>query len=78
MPGVVILSEIIDALREIRDAETRVAEFPAVKFSAPLKPDTPFEIFLLSDDDLRFKFRVEAAGVSIAAGQLQLVEAPHE
>jgi 3-hydroxymyristoyl/3-hydroxydecanoyl-(acyl carrier protein) dehydratase len=74
VPGVVILDEVLAALNEWRGG-SRIAEIPAVKFLAPLKPEQPFMICLSvvdeSGTEVDFTCRVDDR--VIVQGQLQVV-----
>ena len=73
VPGVVILDEILAALREWRQ-NCHVTIISAVKFLVPLKPEQPFTICLFTvqdiENELEFHCRVEDR--IIVEGRLQI------
>ena len=73
VPGVVILDQVLAALTEWRE-DSRVTVISAVKFLAPLKPDQPFSIGLVSSEhpegEVAFRCRVEDR--LIVEGRLQV------
>jgi 3-hydroxyacyl-[acyl-carrier-protein] dehydratase len=73
VPGVVILDEILAALRD-RHKDCRLTAVRAVKFLQPLKPEQPFTICLSESTDgaskVNFCCRIE--GRVIVEGQLEV------
>lgn len=50
VPGVVIIDEVLAALREWR-RDCRIASIRTVKFLVPLKPEQRFSVSLFADDN---------------------------
>jgi 3-hydroxyacyl-[acyl-carrier-protein] dehydratase len=73
VPGVVILDEIVAALKKWRE-NSRVIGIPRVKFLVPLKPEQPFTICLSESqnarDEVDFYCRVQ--GCAIVEGRFQI------
>lgn len=73
VPGVLILDEVLAALRD-RRKDCQLTAIRTVKFLQPLKPEQPFTIcFSASNDDggqLNFCCRIE--GRVIVEGQLEV------
>ena len=74
VPGVVMLNEVIDTLRQF-DPQAIVTGLPAVKFVSPLKPGEALTIRMERDGegDVEFSCHVEAR--LIARGTIQVSEA---
>jgi 3-hydroxyacyl-[acyl-carrier-protein] dehydratase len=73
VPGVVILDEVLGALRD-RHKDCQLTAIQAVKFLQPLKPEQPFTICLSASTDgagkLNFSCRIEDRVV--VEGQLEV------
>jgi 3-hydroxymyristoyl/3-hydroxydecanoyl-(acyl carrier protein) dehydratase len=73
VPAVVILDEVLAAVREWR-ADSRLIGIPVAKFLAPLRPDHPFTISLSAKSDApnEIGFHCRLADRLIAEGRLQI------
>jgi 3-hydroxyacyl-[acyl-carrier-protein] dehydratase len=73
VPGVLILDEVLAALRDWRK-DCQLTAIRTVKFLQPLKPEQPFTICLSTSNDdatgVNFCCRIE--GHAIAEGQLEV------
>ena len=73
VPGVLILDEVLAALRDWRK-DCQLTTIRVVKFLQPLKPEQPFTIrFSTSNDDatgVNFSCRIE--GHAMVEGQLEI------
>lgn len=71
VPGVVLLQEVLDTVRRGAPSMSRVAGFPMVKFSAPLKPDECVTIEVEQDAAGRATFSCRVEGKGIASGLIE-------
>jgi 3-hydroxymyristoyl/3-hydroxydecanoyl-(acyl carrier protein) dehydratase len=71
VPGVVMLGEIMNAIREMADEELEFVGMPSVKFMSPLKPGESLRITLTNRGDGAMEFTCATATRSIASGCLQ-------
>jgi len=72
VPGVVILDEVLQAVR-LWQGTCRLVALPTVKFLFPLRPDQTFTIRLFgSDKTNRFKFECVLSDRLIVQGQLEI------
>lgn len=72
VPGVVMLDEVVGALRDWRP-EVQAVGLPVVKFLAPLHPEQPFLIRFAEAGSERVRFEcVREDGQPLAQGQLAL------
>ena len=71
VPGVVILDEVVSALRA-RLPALRVAGFAQVKFLAPLSPNARASVTLEQTTETQATFRCHARDTLIATGTLRL------
>ena len=73
VPGVLILDEVLAALRDWRK-DCELTAIRVVKFLQPLKPEQPFTICLSTNNDdatgVNFSCRIE--GHAIVEGQLEI------
>ena len=73
VPGVLILDEVLAALRDWQK-DCQLTAIRAVKFLQPLKPEQPFTICLSTNNDdatgINFCCRIE--GCVIVEGQLEI------
>lgn len=72
VPGVVLLSEVVEAARREMGQDRRCSGFPSVKFLAPLRPGVAFSIELESGSGNRVRFVCKTAQCTIAQGTLHL------
>jgi 3-hydroxymyristoyl/3-hydroxydecanoyl-(acyl carrier protein) dehydratase len=71
VPGVVMLGEIMNAIREIANENLEFVAMPSVKFMSPLKPGEPLRITLKHQSDGAMEFTCATASRSIANGCLR-------
>ena len=73
VPGVVILDEVLAALRD-RHKDCQLTAIRAVKFLQPLKPEQPFTIGLSASTDgaSKVNFCCHIEGRLIVEGQLEV------
>jgi 3-hydroxyacyl-[acyl-carrier-protein] dehydratase len=73
VPGVLILDEVLAALRDWRK-DCQLTAIRTVKFLQPLKPEQPFTICLSpsNDDATGVNFCCRIEGHAIAEGQLEV------
>lgn len=73
VPGVVLLSHVIDSTERLYEGKVQVTGMPAVKFLVPVQPETEVELSLLpvAPGSLRFECRVEE--LMVATGSIELV-----
>lgn len=71
VPGVVILSEVEDAVRSFVGEVTAIVSFPKVKFLAILRPKQRFRIELRQGDSSSFRFTVRRGETRIAEGTVK-------
>jgi len=73
VPGVLILDEVLAALRDWRK-DCQLTAIRTVKFLQPLKPEQPFTICLSTsnDDATRVNFCCRIEGHAMAEGQLEV------
>ena len=73
VPGVLILDEVLAALRDLQK-DCQLTAIRTVKFLQPLKPEQPFTICLSTSNDdatgINFSCRIE--GHLIVEGQLEV------
>jgi 3-hydroxymyristoyl/3-hydroxydecanoyl-(acyl carrier protein) dehydratase len=78
VPGVVLLREVVETVRRGVPSMPRVAGFPMVKFSSPLKPDELVTIEVDQDAAGRASFSCRVEGRRIASGVIEYApEAAH-
>jgi len=71
VPGVVILDEVVSALREWQK-DCTLTGVHTVKFRRPLRPEQPFTISFSNADVTRISFCCHIEDDSIAEGQLDV------
>jgi 3-hydroxymyristoyl/3-hydroxydecanoyl-(acyl carrier protein) dehydratase len=71
VPGVVLLQEVLEAVRMALPAESVVTGFPVVKFSSPLKPDERVTIELEGDATAQAAFSCRVDQRLIASGVIE-------
>ena len=73
VPGVLILDEVLTALRDWQK-DCQLAAIRMVKFLQPLKPEQPFTICLSTsnDDATGIKFSCHIEGHLLVEGQLEV------
>lgn len=77
VPGVVILQEVIDTLRQL-DPQTIMTGLPTVKFVAPLKPGEALTIRVERDGERDVEFTCHVGARLIARGTIQLIDTSRE
>jgi len=70
VPGVVILGEVVNALRMRDGSDVEVLGAPSIKFLHPLRPEDSLVIVLDSERSGVVAFTCMSAGRAIAAGRL--------
>lgn len=71
VPGVVVLDEVIQSLREQHGRPLKVIGLPAVKLSSPLRPDEALTISIHTEDPGCATFVCHAGSRPIASGTIQ-------
>ena len=71
VPGVVMLGEIMNIIREMANENLEFVGVPSVKFMSPLKPEESLRITLKHQGDGAMEFTCATASRSIASGCLQ-------
>ncbi|HSN04957.1 MAG TPA: hypothetical protein VLS44_08230 [Nitrospira sp.] len=71
VPGVVLLSEVIETLRRGWTAPLSVTGFPVVKFSSPLRPGEAVTIRVEDEEDGRVAFLCTVKARLIASGVIE-------
>jgi 3-hydroxymyristoyl/3-hydroxydecanoyl-(acyl carrier protein) dehydratase len=70
VPGVLVLDEVIETLRD-RCGQAVVDGLPAVKLSSPLKPDESMKITVDQEDAETAVFTCRVGGRLIASGSIR-------
>lgn len=72
VPGVILLSHVIDTTERLYEGKVKVIGMPTVKFLAPVYPEKEVMLSLLpvAPDSLRFEYR--AGALLIATGSIEL------
>ena len=70
VPGVVILGEVIDVIRQVAPGPLEILELPLIKFLSPLYPGEPLTIRLESAIHGERAFTCHAGGRTIATGRM--------
>ena len=76
VPGVVILDEVIDALKHRYGEALVVTALPTVKLSSPLQPEEPLTITIESENPGTAVFTCRVASRLIASGSIHF-RLPH-
>jgi 3-hydroxymyristoyl/3-hydroxydecanoyl-(acyl carrier protein) dehydratase len=71
VPGVVILDEVIETLRQRHGDSLTVTGVPAVKLCSPLRPDEPLMIMIESEDGETAAFTCRVGSRVIASGSVR-------
>ena len=71
VPGVLVLDEVIQTLKDRYGHALVVTGLPAVKLSFPLKPEEPLVITLESEDPETAAFTCRVRGRVIASGSVR-------
>jgi 3-hydroxyacyl-[acyl-carrier-protein] dehydratase len=71
VPGVVMLGEIMNAIREMAKERIEFVGMPSAKFMSPLKPGEPLTIRLDQQGDGATEFTCTTGSRLIASGCLQ-------
>ena len=71
VPGVLVLDEVIDTLKDRYGRELVVTALPAVKLSSPLKPEEVLQISIESEASETAAFTCRAGGRLIASGTIR-------
>ena len=71
VPGVLVLDEVIETLKDRRGQAVVVAGLPAVKLSSPLKPDESMKITIDQEDAETAVFTCRVGGRLIASGSIR-------
>ena len=78
VPGVVMLGEIMKAIREMTNENLEFVGMPSMKFMSPLKPGESLRITLTNRGDGTMEFTCATATRSIASGCLQYRNLPRD
>ena len=78
VPGVVMLGEIMNAIRETAGANLEFVGLPSVKFMSPLRPGESLRITLTKRGDDAMEFTCATATRPIASGCLQYRPVPDD
>ena len=71
VPGVVMLGEIMNAIREMAKETIEFVGMPSAKFMTPLNPGEPLTITLAQQDDEATEFTCTTGSRLIASGCLR-------
>jgi 3-hydroxyacyl-[acyl-carrier-protein] dehydratase len=71
VPGVVVLEEVIQTLRETYGQELVVTGMPAVKLSSPLRPEKRLTITVVSEDTNTAAFTCQVGSRLVASGSIR-------
>lgn len=71
VPGVVLLTELMQAFERSAEWTSNDFQINSVKFTAPLRPGDPFTIVLESSSVRRLSFVVTRGHTRIASGTMQ-------
>jgi 3-hydroxyacyl-[acyl-carrier-protein] dehydratase len=71
VPGVIVLEEVIQTLRENYGQELVITGMPAVKLSSPLTPEERLTITVESQDADTAVFTCEAGSRLVASGSIR-------
>ena len=71
VPGVLVLDEVIETLRQRFGDALVVTGLPAVKLSSPLKPEEPLMIAIESEDARTAAFTCRVGSRLIASGSIR-------
>jgi 3-hydroxymyristoyl/3-hydroxydecanoyl-(acyl carrier protein) dehydratase len=71
VPGVVILDEVIETLKQHSEHSLLVTGLPAVKLCSPLKPDEPLMITIESEDVETAAFTCRVGSRLVASGSIR-------
>ncbi|MDQ6735655.1 MAG: 3-hydroxylacyl-ACP dehydratase [Nitrospirota bacterium] len=71
VPGVVMLGEVMNAIREMTKERIEFVDMPAAKFMSPLNPGEPLIIRLEQQDDGTTEFTCTTVSRLIASGCLR-------
>ncbi len=74
VPGVVILSEVWDALLSSAGRPLRCTGWPSVKFLAPLAPEEPFTVETEITGPEAARFTCKSADRTLAQGNVRFIE----
>ncbi len=72
VPGVVLLNEVLDTLRQYSSPSLAVMGFPSVKFSSPLRPGEVVTIRVEADASALATFFCRVESRLIAIGSIEL------
>lgn len=70
VPGVVILDEVIQHIKQVKPGYKYCA-IPTVKFSAPLQAGVPVKLYVEEKKPQLFSFSCRVEGSTICSGQLR-------
>jgi 3-hydroxymyristoyl/3-hydroxydecanoyl-(acyl carrier protein) dehydratase len=70
VPGVVVLDEVIETLKQRYGDSLIVTGLPAVKLSSPLRPDEPLRITIESEDRETAAFTCRVGSRLVASGSI--------
>jgi 3-hydroxyacyl-[acyl-carrier-protein] dehydratase len=71
VPGVVVLDEVIETLKQRYGDSLIITGLPAVKLSSPLKPDEPLMITIEPEDAETAAFTCRVGSRLIASGSIR-------
>jgi 3-hydroxymyristoyl/3-hydroxydecanoyl-(acyl carrier protein) dehydratase len=72
VPGVVVLDQVIETLKEAYGHALVVAGLPAVKLSSPLLPEEPLTIAVERDDVETVAFTCRVGNRLVASGSIRI------
>jgi len=73
VPGVVLLTRVIDAAERLHEGKARVSAMPSVKFLAPVSPEQTIVLSLTSVSASLLKFECRTGATLIATGSIELL-----
>ena len=71
VPGVVLLSEVLAAVEDQWGWAPGPVSWTAVKFTALLRPDEPFDVWMQMSDGRQVIFTITRGDTTIASGRLR-------
>lgn len=76
IPGVVLLSEVLDTLHQVAPQPVLVTGLPSIKFMAPLKPGEALTICIEQEQPGHALFRCRVGGRLVASGSVEFTVRP--
>ncbi len=77
VPGVVLLTRVIEAVERLHDGRVRVRGMPTVKFLSPMRPNKAVMLSLISVSASMLKFECRTEEALVATGSIKLEVSDH-